>query len=402
MLASFSARAGERIRDLTRSRVPSRTICSPGATMFSRLWGLPTATSSAMMQSLQHELERMQDRFGAIYKLLLHADPQRVAQTPADEVYTEGKLRLLRYRPAVEQPAPVPLLIVPSLINRYYLLDLVPGRSLVEYLVGRGLDVFLIDWGTPGPEDRSTTFDQYITGALRRATQRVRAISGQDRISMLGYSMGGTFTAIFATLYGRYVANLVQLAAPIDFHDDGIMSQWTRKDRFNVDLVVDTLGAMPAALMQASFRMLKPTYQIAQQIALADQFGDTEAAQDFLALQFWLDDNIPFLGEAYRTYIKECYQENHLVQGKLVVGGRRVDLSQIEAPLLTVVATRDMICPPQSSKVLNELISSPDRAILELPSGHTSIVAGHDAATQLWPQLADWLVARSAEPDEAD
>ncbi len=355
-----------------------------------------------MMQSLQHELERMQDRFGAIYKLLLHADPQRVAQTPADEVYTEGKLRLLRYRPAVEHPAPVPLLIVPSLINRYYLLDLVPGRSLVEYLVGRGLDVFLIDWGTPGPEDRSTTFDQYITGSLRRATQRVRAISGQDRISMLGYSMGGTFTAIFATLYGRYVANLVQLAAPIDFHDDGIMSQWTRKDRFNVDLVVDTLGAMPAALMQASFRMLKPTYQIAQQIALADQFGDTEAAQDFLALQFWLDDNIPFLGEAYRTYIKECYQENHLVQGKLVVGGRRVDLSQIEAPLLTVVATRDMICPPQSSKVLNELVSSPDRAILELPSGHTSIVAGHDATTQLWPQLADWLVARSAEPDEVD
>lgn len=369
--------------------------------MLSRLWSLPSAATNAMVQTLQRELEHMQDRFGGIYKLLLRADPHAVAQTPADEVFVDGKVRLLRYRAVAQRTHPVPLLIVPSLLNRYYLLDLVPGRSLIEYLVGCGIDVFLIDWGVPGPEDRSTTFDQYITGYLRRAAQRVRAISGQDQISLLGYSMGGTFSAIFSALYGRYVANLVLVAAPIDFHDDSILSQWTQKDRFNVDLVVDTLGAMPAALMQASFRMLKPTYQIAQQIALADQFGDTEAVQDFLAMQSWLDDNIPFLGEAYRTYIKECYQENHLMQGRLVVGGRRVDLAQIEAPLLTVVATRDCICPPQSSKVLNEIATSADKTIIEFPGGHTSIVAGVDAPQQLWPQLASWLIARSAEPDDA-
>ena len=367
--------------------------------MFSRLWSVPS-TTSAVLQQLQHELEHMQDRFGVLFKLMLSADPQSVAQTPADVVYTEGKLRLLRYRPATDRPAPIPLLIVPSLINRYYLLDLVPGRSLVEYLVNRGLDVYLLDWGEPGPEDRSTTFDQYITGYLRRAIQRVRSIARQERISLLGYSMGGTLTAIFGALYGRYLANLVQIAAPIDFYDDGILSQWTRKEHFNVDLVIDTLGAMPAALMQASFRMLKPTYQIAQQIALAEQFGDTEAVQDFLAMQFWLDDNIPFLGEAYRTYIKECYQENHLVQGKLVVGGKRVDLTQIDVPLLSVVATKDCICPPQSSRVLNELIASEDKQILELPGGHTGIVAGPSAPEHLWPQLADWLLARSNETDD--
>ncbi|MBK9712702.1 MAG: alpha/beta fold hydrolase [Kouleothrix sp.] len=362
-------------------------------------WGL-TSTTSSVIQQLQQELERLQDRFDTIFKLMINADPRAVAQTPADVVYVEGRLRLLHYRRAVERLYPIPLLIVPSLINRYYVLDLVPGRSLVEYLVGRGIDVYLLDWGAPGPADRTTTFDQYITGYLRRAVQRVRALSGQERVSLLGYSMGGTLTAIFSALYGRYVANLIELAAPIDFHDDGILSEWTRKDRFNVDLVVDTIGAMPAALMQASFRMLKPTYQIAQQIALAEQFGDMEAVQDFLALQSWLDDNIPFLGEAYRTYVKELYQENYLIQGKLVVGGKRVDLAQIEAPLLTVVAAKDCICPPQSSRVLNDLVASAEKQIIELPGGHTGIVSGRDAPGQLWPMLAEWLIARSEEPED--
>jgi polyhydroxyalkanoate synthase len=368
--------------------------------MLPSFWGIPTVTTSAMLQKLQHELARMQDRFDAIYRLMLNPLPPAVAQTPADAIYAEGKLQLLRYRPVADRPQPVPLLIVPSLLNRYYLLDLVPGRSLVEYLVGRGLDVYLLDWGTPGPEDRTTTFDQYVVGYLRRAVQRVRANSGQERIGLLGYSMGGTLATIFAALYGRYVASLVTVAAPIDFHDDGILSQWARKERFNVDLVVDTLGAMPVALMQASFRMLKPTYQIAQQIAMAEQFGDMEAVQDFLAMQFWLDDNIPFLGEAYRTYIKELYQENHLVQGKLVVGGRRVDLAQLEAPLLNVVASKDYICPAQSSKALNALVSSQDRQVLEVPGGHISIVAGVEAPRELWPQLAEWLIAHSEPADD--
>src|SRR5262249_33699141 len=169
--------------------------------MFPPGWGLPGVTTT-MLQQIQHDLARMQDRFDAVFKAMLGAAPATLAQTPAEVVSTENKLRLLHYRPTVERPAPVPLLIVPSLINRYYLLDLMPGRSLVEHLVGRGIDVYMLDWGVPGPEDRSTTFEQYITGYLRRAVQRVRNLSGQARIMLLGYSIGGTFTAIFSALYG--------------------------------------------------------------------------------------------------------------------------------------------------------------------------------------------------------
>jgi polyhydroxyalkanoate synthase len=348
-----------------------------------------------MLRQIQEDLERMKDRYDVVFKALLGGATVAVAQTPAEVVYTENKLRLLHYHPVVEQRGPVPLLIVPSLINRYYLFDLAPGKSLVEYLVGRGIDVYMLDWGVPGPEDRSTTFDQYITGYLRRAVQRVRSLSGQERINLLGYSIGGTFTAIFSALYGRYVHGLVQLAAPINFHDSGLISQWMRKERFNVDLVVDTLGNMPAELLQASFRMLTPTLQIMQQIALANQTGDTQTVQDLLALQTWISDGVSFPGEAYRTYVKDCYQENFLVQGRLVVGGQRVDLARIAAPLLTITAAKDWICPPESVTVLNDLVASVDKYVLELPGGHVGIVAGRRAADQLWPRLAEWLIAHA-------
>jgi polyhydroxyalkanoate synthase len=360
-----------------------------------------------MLAQLQRDLELMRDRSDTLFKAMLGAGPMPVAQTPSDVVATENKLRLLHYHPVAEQSHPVPLLIVPSLINRYYLLDLVSGRSLVEYLVGRGIDVYMLDWGVPGPEDRSTTFDHYITGYLRRAVQRVRSLSGQARINLLGYSIGGTFTAIFSALYGHYVHGLVQLAAPINFHDSGIISQWTRKERFNVDLLVDTLGNMPAELLQASFRMLTPTLQIMQQIALANQIGDSQAVQDLLALQTWISDGVSFPGEAYRTYVKDCYQENYLVQGKLIVGGKRVDLGQIACPLLTITAAKDWICPPESVAVLNDLVASADKNVLELPGGHVGIVVGRRAAEDLWPRLADWLIAHAtpsppaAEPPPA-
>jgi len=337
---------------------------------------------------------------------MLGGEPARSAQTPSEVVYTENKLRLLHYLPAqpeegeqAGQAGTVPLLIVPSLLYRYSILDLAPGASLVGYLVEHGVDVYLLDWGSPRREDRYVTFDQYISGYLRRAVQRVRRRTGERAISLLGYGLGGTMTAIFASLYGRYVRNLVQLVAPINFHDDGLLSQWTRKGRFNVDLVVDTLGSMPADLMRASFRMLKPTAQIVQKITVATQIGDGEALHDFMALQTWIADDMPYLGEAYRKYVKECYQENYLVQGKLVIDGNRVDLSRVTCPLLIVAASGDPICPPASATVLNDLVSSADKQVLEIPGGHTGAIAGPNAAKYLWPALVEWLVTPATTDD---
>jgi polyhydroxyalkanoate synthase len=357
------------------------------------LWGFPGA--GPIPQQAQRDLERFQQRCGAVCQAVLDAAARRSAQTPSDLVYAEGAARVLRYRPLVARPLPAPLLVVPSMLSSYAIFDLTSGAGLVEYLLRQGLDVFVLDWGEPGPAERRITLDEYIAGVMRRAAQRVRAAARSGPVSLLGYSMGGTFAAIWAALHPDELRCLVQLAAPINFHDDGLLSQWTRKDRFNADLVVDTLSAMPPALMQASFKMLTPAAQILQQAALAEQLGDLEALQDLLAAQSWIGNMPLFLGEAYRKWIKECYQENYLVQGKLVIDGRRVDLTRIRAPLLTAVGARDGLCPPQSAALLNHLVSSPDRHLLELPCGHTGLVAGRTASELLWPRLAAWLAERS-------
>lgn len=363
--------------------------------MFPPFRGFPGAGPAA--PQLQGDLERFQERCGAAFQAVLAAGARRSAQTPCEPVYAEGPVRVLRYRPLAARPLPVPLLIVPSMLSSYALFDLAAGGSLVEYLLGQGLDVFAVDWGEPGPAQRHTTLDEYIAGAMRRGAQHVLAVSGSQRLSLLGYSMGGTFAAIWAALHPGLVRCLAELAAPINFHDDGLLSQWSRKDRLNVDMVVDTLSAMPPALMQASFKMLTPAAQILQQVALAEQLGDTELVQDLLAAQSWINTMPAFLGEAYRKWMKECYQENYLLQGKLVIAGERVDLTRITAALLTVVAARDQLCPPQSAALLHHLVSSADKQLLALPGGHIGLVAGPTATDLLWPQLAAWLRERSGE-----
>jgi polyhydroxyalkanoate synthase len=287
------------------------------------------------------------------------------------------------------------VLLVPSIINRYYILDLRPGRSLVEYLVGRGFDVFLIDWGSPGPEERGVTFDEHIEGYLGRAVEAASRLSGAGRVTLLGYCLGGVMTAAFAALRGERVKNLVQLAAPISFRDDGMLRLWARKENFPVDLLIDAYGDMPAWLLQLSFKWLRPTTPAKNALALWDKLLSPEKLEDFLALSRWVEDNVSVPGETYRKFVKDCYQEDLLAKNRLLISGRAVDLGRIECPLLNVVAQDDHICPPSAGAILNELAQSRDAELLTVSGGHIGAIVGAPAKAGLWPRLAEWLAARS-------
>lgn len=343
----------------------------------------------------QEEAEKARLRLEKAVGMVVSPPKVQVGMTPHDVVYRENKLRVLHYHPIAEKVYPIPLLIVPALINRYYILDLKPGRSLVEYLIGRGLDVYMLDWGIPDDEDRFLTFDHYITTYLHNVVGKIMELSKAERISLLGYCMGGTMTTIYTALHPEAVKNLITLAAPVSFHDEGLLSLWTKKEYFSVDKLVDTLGNIPPELIQSAFLMLRPTGQISKMLTFFEKMYDDEFVDLFLAMETWVTDNIPFPGEAFKKYVKECYQENLLCQNRMTISGQLVDLRKITCPLLIVVAEKDHICPPGSGAILRELVSSQDKEVIVLPGGHVGIVTGSGALKYLWPTVGDWLVARS-------
>lgn len=331
-----------------------------------------------------------------------------IASTPHDVVYSENKLRLLRFRrPAgeggtVSEEASLsvgegaaPVFIVPSLINRYYILDLMPGRSFIEYLVRQGLDVYIVDWGTPTDEDRFTTFDTYCDDILGRLIGRVCDASGSRQVALFGYCMGGIFTAVHAALYPERVRKMVQLAAPVDFHDEGLLSLWTRSENMDVDRLVDGLGNIPWEVLQATFHMLKPTLTASKTVYLGNNLWDDEFVDGFVAMEAWANDNVSFPGECFRKYIKALYQDNTLVKGALFINGRLVELSRIEFPLMLITARGDHIVPEESALALADLVRSSEVEIIRERGGHIGAVASRSAAGRLWPKIVDWLKSDS-------
>jgi polyhydroxyalkanoate synthase subunit PhaC len=318
-----------------------------------------------------------------------------VGQTPSTVVHTEGHLRLLHYHAQVDTPRAVPLLCIPSMINQYYVMDLTPERSLVGYLLAEGIDVYMLDWGRATEADRYRSLDEHITGLLRRCVQHVQAETGQPAVSLLGYCMGGMMAAAYAVLFPDEVATLINLAGPINYHDDGIYSVWTRPEWCHVDLMVDTLGNIPAELLNTTFHMVRPTDELLQALNYWERRDDPAYLRRFAAMQLWLNDPIPFPGEVFRKYIKDLYQHNLLLRGAFEIHGQPIDLHQIAAPTLTIAARQDHIAPWESVVVLHDLIASPDKARIVLESGHIGMVVGSDAHTQLWPRLSRWLYDRS-------
>ena len=242
------------------------------------------------------------------------------------------------------------------------------------------------------------SLDVFITEYLDRVVNTVARKSNSEQMSLLGYCMGGTLTTIYTALRPQAIKNMINLAAPIDFKDRGLLSRWTDAAYYPVDKLVDTYGNMPPSLMQVGFQMMKPMGQLAKWLTFFEKVENEEFVKVFLAMEAWTNDNLAFPGEAFRMYVKSYDQENLLCQNRLVVAGERVDLGAITCAVLNIVAQMDHICAPKSGSVLNELVSSADKQLVILPGGHVGIVSGSGARKYLWPNIGDWLAARSGEP----
>jgi polyhydroxyalkanoate synthase len=320
---------------------------------------------------------------------------EAVGKTPHDVVHKENKWRLLRYRARAEgRVHPTPILMVPSLINRHYVLDLLPQRSFIEFLVKRGHDVFIIDWGTPSAEDRFLEFDTICDQYIGRALRRAATLAGADRAHLMGYCLGGTLAVIHAAVHPERVATLSVLAAPIDFHDDGPLSLWTRTSSFDVSAIVRGLGNVPWQLMQGAFTMLRPTLHLTKGVTLLDRWWDDDELDGFFGLETWGNDNVSFPGACYERYIRELYQNNALVNGSFTLSGEPVRLENITCPTLNVTFEHDTIVPAKSAAILTQRIGSKTNEHLHLPGGHVGAVVSKKAAKGLWPRMAEFWEAQ--------
>jgi len=230
--------------------------------------------------------------------------------------------------------------------------------------------------------------------AWSRCLRMVRKDSGAERVTLYGYCMGGTMALAYAALHPEQVYAFVAQATPVDFHDEGLLSRWTRPQWFNVDALVDAWGNLPVELMEGGFRGMDPSGAAFKWSELFRRIHDTSFVVPFLAMEQWAGDNIPFPGEAYRQYIRDCYQSNAFAGGRMTIGGRRVDLQRITCPLLVVVAEKDTIAPPSSCEALAGLVGSSERTVLRFSCGHVGLVTSTRGPKHYWLQIVGWLAAR--------
>jgi polyhydroxyalkanoate synthase len=317
--------------------------------------------------------------------------------TPHDVVFQRGTMRLLRYRRATPARHAEPLLLCYALINRPYILDLQPDKSVVAQYLDRGFDVYLIDWGVPSPEDRRLTLETYVCELLDAVVGFILRAHRRERLHLLGYCMGGTLATMFAALTPERVASLTLLAAPLAFTGrESLLTVWADRQHFDVDAFVDVHGNCPGWFLQGCFVAMKPVQNLLEKgLALYEVMGDAGALSSYFAMERWINDNIPIAGETFREFVKKLYQGDELVGGRLHLGPRRVELGRIACPVLLLTARNDHLVPPASTEGIRPCLGTTDVASVTIDAGHVGLVVGGKAQRELWPAATQWLAERS-------
>jgi polyhydroxyalkanoate synthase len=346
-------------------------------------------------KTISEVLESQKKFLNSVDMLLNMGDPQSDT-TLKDLIYQEDKMKLFHYRPRVKKVCKTPTLIIYALVNRQYMMDLQPDRSVIKNLLESGLDIYIIDWGYPTAEDRYITLDDYIDVYIENAVNEVLRESGADKVNILGVCQGGTFSAIYTALNPHKVKNLITMVAPIDFEAgaaDGLLFKWGKA--MNVDSLVDAFGIVPGELLNGGFDMLKPfQLMINKYLGIIDNFDDPETAANFIRMEKWILDSPDQAGEAYRRFIKDLYQENKLVKGSLEIGGRTVDLEDITMPVLNIYGEQDHLIPPAASIPFNDCIGSTDKELVAYPVGHIGMYVSSKSQQLLAPKIAEWIWKR--------
>ncbi|UOF17082.1 class III poly(R)-hydroxyalkanoic acid synthase subunit PhaC [Lysobacter capsici] len=354
-----------------------------------------TAPINFSAESLANEAMAAQNKLRAGLDTLREVGDIQYGATQREEVWRDGKVALYRFRGDKAPTAKVPLLIAYALVNRPYMVDLQADKSIVRGLLERGEDVYILDWGYPDRSDRYLELEDYIQRFLGGAVDHLRREYRLDAINLLGICQGGAFSLCYSALNPDKVRNLITMVTPVDFHTgDNMLSNWTRG--LDIDQFVDTLGNVPADVMNWCYLTLKPWRLFVQKyVGLIDILDDKRALEDFLRMEKWIFDSPDQAGEAFRQFIKQFYQGNGFVNGGIDIGGRAVDLGYVDMPVLNIYAEQDHLVPPAASKALADLVGTADYSELSFKGGHIGIYVSGRAQREVPSAIHDWLAQRS-------
>ena len=352
---------------------------------------MATATAGSAPSPVERAIQRNLKGLG-----YLASSAPVLGASPKDVVLSRGPLRLYHYHPLTDEVYRVPVLLVMATTNRGYIFDMVPGQSLVEFLLLRGYDVFMADWEAPRAEDRGLGMKDYVETFVGGSIAEVQRLTGESDVSLVGYCMGGVLSVLWAGLnHAAGPKNLAVFTTPVDFRQMTLFQAWSDQRYFDVDRLVDTLGMAPAEMLLTAFDMLRPAGRISANFALLDNLWNDVFVKGHRMFDRWSSDMLPLAGEYFRETTKQLVWDNALMEGTMKVGGRPVELGKIAAPFLHVTAEHDHIVTTGASAPLIGLIGSQDKEQVVLKGGHVSLIAGPNAVKRMWPRLDAWLAEKS-------
>ena len=318
-----------------------------------------------------------------------------IADTPFDVVFEVDRVKLKHYRSEANTGVDrLPLLVVYALINRETMLDLQPGRSVLEIFLESGLDVYMVDWGYPTRKDQHLTIDDHVNGYLDRIVDFILSEKGVPSLNLMGICMGGTFSTMYAALNPGKINALITTVTPTNFDtSQGFLHSWMKE--LDVNKLIGSWGNMPADVMNLGFLLLNPARLMLEKYNnFARNMGDKDFVENFVRMEKWIFDSPDVPGATFRQFIEDCYQKNLLIQNKMSLGGRIVDLRKITMPLLNIYGKKDHLVPPEACDRLTDAVGSRDAQDLCLDTGHVGIYVSSKSRKEFAPSIIQWLADR--------
>lgn len=306
-------------------------------------------------------------------------------------VFEQGKMKLYHYAARSSLIQATPLLVVFALVNRPYIIDLQPDRSLIRPLLEAGIDTYIIDWGYPTLEDADLSLEDYTVHFYDQCVNYIREVSRQPAIDILGICQGGTLSLCYAALFPEKVRKLIPMVTAVDFHTQG-NTLTAVAEHIDIPAIMRQYKNMPGWLLNLIFFSLKPNVSHwLKYIRMMKEDPNSEKMALFLRMEYWLYDTADQAGNAFIKYITELYQENKLIKNQFYLNGQLVDLKKITHPVLNIFATLDDIIPPSASQCLSQYIQSKDYQELVFEGGHIGIYTSQKSQECIHPTIINWL-----------